>query len=64
MAENRTPPDQNDKPQPPAPGQQQRGNENTSSNGGEQSKTGSGLATGVETGAIEPGNSQGANSSR
>ncbi|WP_421932482.1 hypothetical protein [Phenylobacterium sp.] len=32
--------------------------------GGEQSKSGSGLSTGVETGAISPGNTQGANSAR
>ena len=64
MAENRTPQDQTGAPQQPSPSQQQRRDENSSANGGEQSKTGTGLGTGVETGAIEPGNTQGANNAR
>ncbi|MDP3866722.1 hypothetical protein [Phenylobacterium sp.] len=64
MAENRTPQDQSATPQQPAPSQQQRQDETTNTNGGEQSKTGTGLGTGVETGAIEPGNSHGANNAR
>ena len=64
MAENRTPQDQTSAPQQPSPSQQQRQDENSSANGGEQSKTGTGLGTGVETGAIEPGNTQGANNAR
>lgn len=49
---------------PASPDAKAREQDKTLTTGGEQSKSGSGLSTGVETGGVAPGNSQGANSAR
>ena len=64
MTENRTPEGPARTSQEPAPSKPHSDENKTSTNGGEQSKSGSGLSTGVETGGIQPGKTQGANNAR
>ncbi|MBP8246549.1 MAG: hypothetical protein KAX56_06750 [Phenylobacterium sp.] len=64
MTQDRTPEGSTGKPQEPAPDKPHGDENKTNTNGGEQSKSGSGLSTGVETGAIQPGKTQGANNAR